>query len=156
MYVESLEYSPFKEGELLIGCSQLCGEVWNGKIVLIDSNGNELSYLTEAGINGVAWAGDSQKPILLAASDDFTLSIFSKKTNNLAFQSKLEGHDDLVTSLFSLSPHTALTCSWDKTIRQWDLSTLQNTQIIKGFSLLFPQIFILFQNYFKKKGTLEE
>ena len=117
--IETLQYSPFDESQICVGSSSLCGEVWDGELFIVE-NGNRMSSCkTDSGIGQIHYAGTKEKPIIVAATDECNLLLFSAKIStkaNLYQLSSLSGHDDFISSVdVILDTQTAITGSWDRT-----------------------------------------
>ena len=73
-------------------------------------------------VNAVCTTSDGK--FIASASDDRTILLWKMKNGKIEFERKLEGHTDVIVSLFALpNNQEILSGSYDCTIKQWDLLT---------------------------------
>eukprot|EP01104_Vermistella_antarctica_P010328 TRINITY_DN274_c1_g2_i1.p1 TRINITY_DN274_c1_g2~~TRINITY_DN274_c1_g2_i1.p1 ORF type:complete len:397 (-),score=63.32 TRINITY_DN274_c1_g2_i1:326-1357(-) len=130
-----------------LSVSNLNGNEWGGEVHLIDIDvaGDKVHRAKQplvyahGGFASISWAGDDNQ-LVCGASDDGNLVVFnlagkdSEDGDNDSNVEVISGHDDIASSVSTNVANRSLaaTGSWDKTVKLWNLQTLQQTSTYRG------------------------
>ncbi|GMF64955.1 unnamed protein product [Phytophthora lilii] len=121
---------------LAVAQSQLEGNVWGGGVALLDAATSErlCELQLQTGVGALAWSGEDGDVLALGCDDgDVRLA---KLSTDVAFafvpvagEETDWGHDDVVTgaSASKLEKTQLATCSWDLTVKLWDIAAMDKT-----------------------------
>ncbi|KAG7392866.1 Methylosome protein 50 [Phytophthora pseudosyringae] len=124
---------------LAVAQSQLEGNVWSGGVALLDASTSErlCELQLETGVGALAWGG-ADGDVLALGCDDGDVRL-ARLSTDVAFafvpiggngeEDAGWGHDDVVTgvSASSLDKTQLATCSWDLTVKLWDIGAMDQT-----------------------------
>ncbi|CAI5731208.1 unnamed protein product [Peronospora destructor] len=130
---------------LAVAQSQLEGNVWSGSVALLEASTSEqlCELPLETGVASLAWCGADGDVLALGCDDgdvrlvrrsaDVVFTLVPVTANGSTDEEDATpigwGHDDVVTGVSgSKVEKTQLaTCSWDLTVKLWDIGTLDKT-----------------------------
>ncbi|CAH0488694.1 unnamed protein product [Peronospora farinosa] len=130
---------------LAVAQSQLEGNVWSGSVALLEATTSEqlCELPLETGVASLAWCG-ADGDILALGCDDGDVRLvrlsadvvftFVPMTANGSMDEEDTmpigwGHDDVITGVSSskVEKTQLATCSWDLTVKLWDIDTMDKT-----------------------------
>lgn len=135
--------SDASKGELLaVAQSQLEGNVWSGGVALLNLRTSErlCELQLETGVASLAWCS-ADGDVLALGCDDGDVRLAKLLTGEtltfVPFGGGIEdedtvtgwGHDDVVTGVSSstIEKTQLATCSWDLTVKLWDITVMDQT-----------------------------